>query len=461
MGPAYSIALLGVIVAFGNSGNLAAQRDPQAILGGAPVDACAWPSAARVTVGPAIQGAVLIHPRVALLTSALQRYAGPGDSYRFIFGHSGTGDLDGVADLQNCHFDGVFGVCVLNEPVDLPFAPPLFGCETTNLGVGAATTLVGFGDVGKQPNDVRRAALATVDEVLDTGIFLLDGGVGPCAGDAGSPAFLRLEDGSWRTVGIASTTGCSGVPYLTVSDRVPWVEEVTGIDVTPCHDADGFPDAGSDCAGFFAGDADNIGTWADVFCEDGPRGGSGGVCSSDELPPSVTIDAPGAGTSYPDAPSSVVVEVSADDAEGLGVRDVRLVINGEVLGSERSQPPYTFDVDLPEGIWVLRALARDWGGNEAESREVEVLVGDVMVPPTPGTGTSTGAGHPGETESGESSETTTSDGSGVPPIDTSGGTDVDGGQAEPVGGGCGVGGRSHPGLMAVLLMCGVLFTRRR
>lgn len=382
-----------VLLALGGQADLNAESDSQTIVGGGDVDPCAWPSAARASVGSTSLAAVLVHPRVVVLTGGLEKLFPTVESYLFSFGYAAGGfppnpGLYVNTSATNCHFDGPFGVCTLERPVDLPYAPPLFGCETLGVEVGTEVTIVGFGDIGTEPNRTKRAASVTVNALHNTGIIDFDGEAGPCAGDEGSPAFLRMADGSWRTLGIASGASCGGLAtYLTLADRVPWIEDVTGIDVSPCHDADGFPEPGPDCQGFFAGDADDFGTWIGLECRDGPLGGDAGVCSSDASPPSVAIESPGADASYSDAPATVMVHAVADDGVGLGVRDVRLSINGEVLPNERTVAPYEFDVELPEGSWMLTAIARDWGGNESESDEVTVVIGD---PPTPAPGTSTG-----------------------------------------------------------------------
>ncbi len=456
---AFTLLSLGpALLAVASPPNAAAEIDPQTIIGGAEVDPCAWPSAARASASSYSFAAVLIHPQVVALTEGLSSVAPTTESFVFSFGYASGGfppnpGLYVSTPVTNCHYADSFGVCTLEEPVDLPYAPPLFGCEQGGLDAGTELIIVGFGDIGTESNRAKRAALVTVREV-DEKIIIVEGEAGPCSGDLGSPAFSRMQDGSWRTVGIAAGQECGDTAmYMALHSRVPWIEEVTGIDVSPCHDAEGFPDPGPDCQGFFAGDGDDFGTWFGPLCSDGPLGGDGGVCSSDPTPPTVAIDAPSPDANVPDAPSVVVVEVSAEDADGLGVRDVRLSINGELLPNERNEPPYTFEVELPEGSWTLVGIARDWGGNEAESEAITVSVGD---PPPPMPGTSTGADETSgdDAQSGETDPTAD--------LETSG-SGSGSGRAQDEGGGCRLGGSGEePWLLGLLgLGFGVAVRRPR
>ncbi len=435
--------------------------DPVAIIGGAEVDPCAWPSAARSNVFGVGCGAALIHPRVVALTSFCVDFAGlsPEDdaSFDLQFGYwAGNSESYEVSvPFSQCEFDEVFGVCVLDAPVPVPYAPPATGCETVHLEPGANVLIAGFGNIGTEENRAKRAGVMTVDSVFDD-IFVAEGDVGPCAGDSGDATFQPMPDGSWRTVGIAAGQECGGVAsILHLAPRVPWIEEVTGIDVTPCHDDLGLPDPGPECGGFFTGDADNHGTWPRL-CNDAFVGGDGGVCSGDAVPPSVEWVVPADGSAYPDAPATVVAEISASD-EGLGVRNVRLSINGEVQATERLVEPYAFELALPEGVWELAAVAQDWGGNEATSEPVTVVVGD----PPPEGGDSSGGEPPPEEDgdtTGEEPVDGTSTTTGSPPTEPDDDGDTEAQAVSEAAGGCRVGGRSRGWLAALLL---VAWTRRR
>jgi len=60
-------------------------------------------------------------------------------------------------------------------------------------------------------------------------------------GDSGGPAFVQLADKSWRVFGIDSEgTGksCGAGDLMGVMHKaVSWIEQQSGVDITPCHDA--------------------------------------------------------------------------------------------------------------------------------------------------------------------------------------------------------------------------------
>ncbi len=457
---------LPLLLAFDGPTTLSASSpaEPLPIVGGDFVDACAWPSAARSNVSGVGCGAALIHPQVVVLTDFCLDFAGVSPdtdgAFGLQFGYWGGSSLsyEVEAPFSGCHFDDAFGVCVLDEPLPIPYAPPAAGCETELLRPDAEVVFAGFGDIGFEDNRDKRAGVVTVTEVRES-LFTAVGEAGPCAGDSGDATFTRMSDGSWRTVGIAAGQECDSLAnFFNVTSRVPWIEDVTGIDVTPCHDADGAPDPGPDCGGFFAGDADNFGSWSQL-CTDAFLGGDGGVCSGDEQPPTATLDSPGDGTVFPDIPSEVRVEASASDGDGVGVRDVRISINGDIQPIERRDPPYAFELDLPEGTWTLAVIARDWSGNEASSDPIVVHVGDGPTPPEGDT--STGADD-------EDPMTTTGEAPGTSgePEDSSPGEESSGGDSSSAeddlaGAGCRVGGRWNPGSGLLLLALGGWLRPRR
>jgi MYXO-CTERM domain-containing protein len=79
-------------------------------------------------------------------------------------------------------------------------------------------------------------------------------GKAPCYGDSGGPAFVNMPDGTWRVFGIDSAgvaQSCDAGDYMALmSDAVPWIEEQSHIDVTPCHDADGTWNPSAACRNF-------------------------------------------------------------------------------------------------------------------------------------------------------------------------------------------------------------------
>ena len=343
---------------------------PTPIVGGWEVGECGFPSTCEVWVAGAQCTGVLVAPQVVVLDNQCYDYADSG-AVSFRFGET----LSVEAPREACHFDGVFGICVLSAPLPIPHAPIAAGCETTLFGVGTDVALVGYGrhEVDVQTVD-QWYGTAHVSEMGD-GVFFVEGDAAPCNGDSGSPAYMRLADGSWRTVGMSPSGNCENPSvYTDLTTRIAWIEEMSGFDITPCHDADGFPDPGDECRGFYAGEAGNEGTWEDL-CMGVPTAGEGGICSGDAEPPRVAIESPADGMVFDEAPVELELEVSADDT-GVGLRDVRLQIDDELLPDELRSAPYTAPLTLPKGTWSLVAVARDWAGNETESEPVTVYVGE-------------------------------------------------------------------------------------
>jgi hypothetical protein len=248
------------------------------IASGEPVLECGWPSAVAVSSAALPCSAVLVHPQVVVLHETCT-----ADSAELSI-HVGDGEAlaSHPVDPADCAFADGFGFCVLSQPLALPIAPILTGCELAELQPGAELRLVGYGSTTLDYVDaVKRHAGVEVAFVHASDVFIA-GEHAPCPGDVGGPAFLQLADGSWRIVGIAQSGGCDGMStYRLLSPMIPWIEAESGFDVTPCHDADGVPDPGPACGGFYAGEAGPDGTWDDL-CSAAPTGGAGGVCSKDE-----------------------------------------------------------------------------------------------------------------------------------------------------------------------------------
>lgn len=433
---------------------ITAAPEPTAVTAADEVSACGWPSVVEVWVGPAQCTGTLVHPQLVLLTTTCTDYA-PGTDVGLSFGDA-SGGLDAVAPIDACSFDDDgFGFCKLAAALPIPYAPILAGCEHARLTEGATVTLVGYGtSVAGDYDTTKRHGTATVSDVGDA-VFFLEGEHAPCTGDSGAPALLQLDDGSWRAAGLAYQSSCDNPSALIdLTRRIPWLEQTSGLDLTPCHDADGLPDPTDACAGFYSGDAGGTGTWNDL-CGGAPIGGAGGVCSGDVEPPSVSITAPADGTAYPE-PVALVIEVAADDGDGLGIRDVRLEIGGMLLPEEDRTPPYAFSVDLPRGQWPIVAVARDWGGNTTASTTTTLWVGIDPVPM--GGSSSEGA----DASDGDEPEATTTDG-GVAPApsdgsDEGGANQQDDGDVE--GCGCTTGDGPTPALLLIALSAAARRRRR-
>jgi hypothetical protein len=257
---------------------------PRPIVGGRPAGTCQWPTA----VGAEICTSTLVHPRVITTAAHCVRDGGPSE---ITFGETWTGD--GVVrrvPVKECHtaddsgIPGDFGFCVLAEPVeDVPIVPVLFGCETAVLQPGQGATLVGFGQ--QRWYDLRAGVKylvdVAIDDIVDNDVYLGNGRTGACNGDSGGPAYVRLADGSWRVFGATSRGSffCnSQTIYTLIPPFVPWLERTSGIDITPCHDADGTWHPTAAC-GRFPLDPGAGGSWSNM-CNDLPRGGPSATCGA-------------------------------------------------------------------------------------------------------------------------------------------------------------------------------------
>ena len=403
-------------------------RDPVAIFGGTEVEACGWPTVVGVSGGGFECTGTLVHPRVVMFAA----HCGAGPK-KIHFGE----DLGAPATTIQAELCAVnpdyggpqdqehdWGFCRLGEPItQLPVTPVVFGCERDLVVPKDMATIAGYGYTSDDSAAGRKHwATAPIRQVYsqtaDVGGL---GDPGVCAGDSGGAAFVRYADGTWHTFGIASTVGgsCGGIgTYALAWNAVPFIEENAGIDITPCHDADGTGNPSFRCGDFFAGEPGaGAGDWPG-WCAGSPASPASTTCGAafdaepDDTPPTVEITTPSSGE-HPQNGYSTAIEISADDGDGWGVAAVRIKINGMVQPLADDEPPYGFPkVAFPAGTWELIAVAEDAAGHVAESAPVTLVVGaDAPVTtgeePTPTSssdGDSTGASDTGDTAMMDASE---------------------------------------------------------
>ena len=352
-----------------------------------------------------------------------------------------------------------FGACRLVEPIDdVPIVPPLMGCETDLLVMGTQVIIAGFGqsEVNGDPG-IKHVAQTTItgELQLDGSIEVGDVGVAGCQGDSGGPVFVQVADGSWRVFGILSggpacTFGAD--TYGTMHTNMAFFEDMMGIDITPCHDADGTWNPTPHCDEFPL-DPATIGEWSES-CPS-PLSESSASCGDpfdaipDEDAPTVSIVNPPDETHEPDAPASFDVEIEADDGEGWGVETVTLSANGQLVGTLDAPPYVVAGAVFPEGEWELVAEATDWAGNVAATEPVVVYVGELP------------EGTTGSTDGDEGSES--GDGSSSDGTESTSGEDEAG--VDDVAGGCacGIDRRRQLGQLGplLLLLAGIPAWRRR
>ncbi len=94
----------------------------------------------------------------------------------------------------------------------------------------------------------------------------------------------------------------------------------------------------------------------------------------DGVRPSVAIDSPSNGAALSGIP---IVTVSAND--NLALSSVQLQVDGVAVGEPLANAPFAFSLDLANGTYVLRAVARDVAGNMTVSAPVTIKIASAPV----------------------------------------------------------------------------------
>ncbi|WP_181234272.1 trypsin-like serine protease [Enhygromyxa salina] len=386
---------------------------PPLIAGGEQVPTCGWPTAVAVGGGGQCTG-TLIHPQVVVYAA----HCGAGNK-TIRFGEDAfaggrevevescrvypdyAGDLDQGHDVAYCR---------LQAPVtDLAVTPPLFGCETQLLTVGTEVALAGFGqtldsDGSSGIKHWGATSLVAVTPSKNTTLVgnpSVAGTPSICSGDSGGPAFLRLADGGWRTFGIASTVvgPCGGYgTHASLHGAIGWIERDSGIDVTPCHAADGSWAPGPACtAANTQAPGLGSGTWDD-WCSGTPGSAASSSCGpawdqfDAKLPPRVEILAPSSGETFLEGALVDVQVAAVKHEDGFAVARVELEIDGTPSAMDDNDPWSFAGLSLPPGPHTLVAIAEDWAGNRVESAPVLIGLGDLELPEGTGESGSDDAG---------------------------------------------------------------------
>lgn len=473
--------LAALTLAFGllfASDAAAVPNEPQNIVDGDLVPGCGWPNVVRLedSAGGFVCTATLIHPSiVATAAHCLVPPAANPDARVaevVVFG-DGVDAPELVREIEFCEAEPDFdefsndnrdyGFCQLTEPVlDVPIIPLAYGCDHLNLEESATATLVGFGqEQDGGPVGVKRATEVQGLQFRPSGEIELESGA--CLGDSGGPAFTRAADGTWRQFGVSSyllfppggpVCGEDTVSGWTSAWKVAvFVEESTDFDVTPCHDIEGNWEPSLECQGVpLQPEAESEGGFLEACAElelSGFLSSCGDPLAVDEVPPFVEVVTPADGTELPDpgeAAASVEFVVEADDGDGSGVASVTLEIEpaeGALISEVRTDPPYTWTVDLVRGNYRVRATAVDNAELTTTTEWATISVG----------GESGESGESGETaETGE--ETMGTDGG-----DGSSGSAPTGEDGDADGCACGVG--STTSLFPWLMSLPLLWLRRR
>jgi hypothetical protein len=125
-----------------------------------------------------------------------------------------------------------------------------------------------------------------------------------CYGDSGGPSYIQLDDGSWRVFGAVSGSAvddpnCGNLGIWTlIHVYAQWIENTSGYDVTPCHDADGTWNPSNACTEFPVSPGAGEGAWgngcrgqlSDAAETCGPPLGGGGTTGGGETGGSGSAD---------------------------------------------------------------------------------------------------------------------------------------------------------------------------
>lgn len=393
--------------------------------GGETAEPCAWPTSAAIVYDqyaewePESMGvfcsATLVHPELVVFASHCMDPWGNAAPDTIVFGE--TAEAPGLeAKVTECgakpwewQAKSDWAWCRLAEPVDLPVTPILYGCETDLLKAGKEIVASGWGVPELGLKTWGRVEIEKVN--ADTVVFGTDQ-LGICGGDSGGSGLLQLEDGSWRAFSIASLLNgsgdCGSITAARLDRAVPWLEEQSGLDLTPCHDVDGTWNPGPGCTQFFAGDETGSGAW-DNLCAGTSTSGPSTTCGDpmpDDAPPLVSIVRPLETDTFPDEPSLVAVEIDVDDQDGTGVMQVTLSVEGLALERFDDAAPWGLDpLELPQGVWTLNLVGEDWAGNVGED-SVTITVGQ---PDSGEEGGEDGDPPPGDDDGGDDEGETTGD----------------------------------------------------
>jgi hypothetical protein len=172
-----------------------------------------------------------------------------------------------------------FGYCVLAEELGgIPIVPVMAPCETSELAAGKPVVEVGFGVTSTTDNATGRKkwidgtlAAAPLPPAVPSPveIYATSGSQdGEYFGDSGGPLFFKMPDGTWRLIGedcespdiIGGSTAPRVSTYTSIPYHVAWTEKMSGFDLTPCHDANGWNPTAA-CTGFPTNPGSSVGSW--------------------------------------------------------------------------------------------------------------------------------------------------------------------------------------------------------
>ncbi|HEX7599310.1 MAG TPA: trypsin-like serine protease, partial [Polyangia bacterium] len=248
------------------------------IVGGTLATTCVWPTAVMVE-GPAGCSATLVHPHI-VVTAKHCLLSEQGKALTPTLAGLGESSMNWARTVQisRCytHPDNDFGFCTLVDDVaNVPIVPLMAPCETSELGPGKAIVEVGFGVTTPtaRTDGLKKWINGTIESISAdlVNINVTTGSQdGEYFGDSGGPLFFQMPDHSWRLIGedccsdsIVPGTAPRISTYTSVPLHVPWMEQQLAMDLTPCHDANGWNPTAA-CTGVPTNPGSGVGGWASM-----------------------------------------------------------------------------------------------------------------------------------------------------------------------------------------------------
>lgn len=348
------------------------------IVGGFESQSCAWPS----TVNLNNCTGTLVHPRVVIYAAHC------GSKIKDVAFGADSRDPDRIIATEFCKIypnggvqENDYAFCVLKEAVsDVPIIPPLMGADVHRVVAGEKAWTVGYGYYNKNldygpKHEVQLKINGFTGE--DNSIVLAGGqGKDACQGDSGGPLFLELPNQrGFRFFGITSF-GFEGSPqdsfpcgygggWALLHMRMPWFEENSGYDLTPCHDALGNPDPDERCGIAPLTPASARGQWS-TQCDWGAMSPA-----SRNLFPGLHWDPKLLDQKLQPGEQLQVQLYASDDTK---VSHVGFEVGGQPY-PPLQDPPYQWTIELPDADHLeLRAYAVDDQGLRSDSSLLRLAV---------------------------------------------------------------------------------------
>jgi len=363
------VGLMLVLTACGGENESVGQPAELPLFGGQESSRCDWTNV--VSLDGKCSG-VAVHPQLVLYAA----HCGIGISR--VSAESQSADVEYCRAYPNWSLGGSdLAYCKLKSALVVDTVPQVMGCERAVEREGEPVTLVGYGPAAEDGQfGVRRRSDGSILRVDDTEIVVGGAGVGLCSGDSGGPLFVSVDDGgkpSLRLVGVASATptgpcGEAESHYVRLSGYWPWLEQESGLDLTPCGAADGSwsPTAACTAPRLDSGSCmEHTGQELSQSC-----GAAFSTAVPDEQPPTLKVVAPADNAVFTLSAAhtaSIQISLQAEDS-GWGLRDVRARIIDKsgllVWSGIRSFPKYDFEPPPfgAEGEYRLQVAAYDYAG---------------------------------------------------------------------------------------------------